>query len=293
LRVVLIANPVSGRGRSLAAARQAEPIMARAGWEVETVFTTCHGDATRLAREAAAGGAEAVFACGGDGTLSQVVAGLLDTPVPAGVVPAGTGNDFARTLGLPLTSTAAAARLVRGGPAEVDLLDVNHGALWALNILGLGFDARVCERINVRCRFLCGLPAYLIALAQEFASYRPTQVRLESDNGHWEGAALLVAIANATSYGSGMKIAPGARIDDGLLDVVVVRYMPRLAFLRAFPLVLRGAHLGHPAVMHWQAREVTVSTDPASAFLSDGDLAGQSPVHVQVAPGRANLWLPG
>jgi diacylglycerol kinase (ATP) len=293
VRVTLIANPVSGCGRSLKAARAAEPVLAAAGWAVETVLTTCPGDATRLAREAAARGVDAVFACGGDGTFSQVVTGLLDTGVPAGVIPAGTGNDFARAIRLPLTPREAAQSLVSGRAAPTDLIAVNQGALWAVNIIGLGFDARVCERINARRRVLGGLPAYLVALAGEFASYRPTQVSLQSDNGAWEGPALLVAVANSESYGSGMRIAPRARIDDGLMDVVVVRYMSRLAFVRAFPLVLKGTHLDHPAVMHWQAREVEVRTDPPSPFLCDGDLAGHSPVHLRMAPGRARVWLPG
>jgi diacylglycerol kinase (ATP) len=293
MRVTLVANPVSGRGRSLKAARAAEPVLAAAGWQVETVLTTCAGDATRLAREAAAAGVDAVFACGGDGTLSQVVTGLLDTSVPAGVIPAGTGNDFARAIHLPLAPREAAARLVAGAPAPADLLDVNGGALWAVNIIGLGFDARVCERINCRRRLLGGLPAYLVALAQEFTTYRPTQVSLQTDNGAWEGPALLVALANSESYGSGMRIAPTARIDDGLMDVVVVKYISRLEFVRAFPLVLKGTHLDHPAVLHWQAREAEVRTDPPSPFLCDGDLAGHSPVHLRMAPGRTRLWLPG
>jgi diacylglycerol kinase (ATP) len=292
MHVALIANPLAGRRRGLRAAAAAEAVLTAGGWQVATRSTAGPGDATRLAREAAEEGCNVVFACGGDGTLSQVVRGLLGTGVPAGLIPCGTGNDFARTISLPRAPAAAAKQALVGHPAEVDLLEVNGGEAWALNVLGAGFDARVAERMNRRCRALPGLAAYLAAVAAELAHCRPTAVRVQVGKETWEGSALLVAIANATCYGAGMRIAPEADIMDGLLDVVLVEHVGRLAFARAFPRVFRGTHTTHPAVHMWRASDCRVETAEPAPVLVDGDVQLRTPLHVRVAHRRAKLWMP-
>jgi diacylglycerol kinase (ATP) len=293
MNVAIIANPVSGRRLGRGAAEVAARVFADAGWEADVRFTAGPGDATRLAREAAAEGMDAVFAAGGDGTLSQVLTGLLDTSVPAGLIPAGTGNDLARTLGLSLDPRAAARQALEGHAEPVDLMRLNDGAQWAVNVLGVGFDARVAVRCNRRSRLLGGLPAYLLSVAGELVSFRTTQLRLEVDAEAWEGPMLLCAIANATSYGAGMRIAPQAHIDDGLLDVVLVRPLSRLGFLRAFPQVFRGAHLNHPAVQVFRGREVRLLTEEPEPVNVDGDILGSTPLKVEVAAGRGLVWLSG
>jgi diacylglycerol kinase (ATP) len=170
MKVALIINPVSGRKRSVIAADAAEPILREAGWEVTRKVTQCAGDATRIAREAAEEGFDLVITCGGDGSFSQALAGLLDTGVPAGLLPTGTGNDFARTVGLSLDPVGAAEQIVRGQATRIDLFAVQSDArpgetLWCANIAGVGFDARVCERTNRRSRVTGGTLAYLVAVA--------------------------------------------------------------------------------------------------------------------------------
>jgi diacylglycerol kinase (ATP) len=293
MRILLIANPRSGRNTGLAVARKAVAQLSGAGWEVVVRPTTTPGDATRLAREGAGEGFDAIFACGGDGTLSQVVHGLLDTGIPAGLIPAGTGNDFARTIGLSRDPVVAAQQVLSGAPAPVDLLEVNGGEAFSLNVMGVGFDAAVADRMNRRTRVTGGQVAYLTAVVQELAVHRPTQVELVVDGEGWSGRALLVAIANAQSYGAGMRIAPHASITDGLLDVVLVGAMGKLEFLRTFPQVFRGGHETHPAVRMWQAREVTLTTPAPVPVLIDGDLQAHTPLRVRVSPGRALVWMPG
>jgi len=293
MRVCVIVNPRAGRGTGPAVAETAEAEFARAGWQVQRVVTQGPGDAERLAAEAVADGHAAIFACGGDGTLSQALAGALDSGVPVGLVPAGTGNDFARTIGLSLDAAAAARELVAGGPADVDLLSVNDGALWTVNVIGTGFDARVAERINRRARLTGGMMDYMISLAQELISHQASEFRVTVDGETWEGRALLVAVANARCYGGGMFIAPMADVRDGLLDVVMVKQMGRVEFLRTFRRVLRGTHLQHRAVRHWQGREVTIETGGACPVSVDGDVQCQTPLRVRVCPGRARVWLPG
>lgn len=293
MRVALIVNPTAGRKRGLATACAAEPELQAAGWQVERMITDGPGGATRLAREAADEGFEAVLACGGDGTLGQVLAGLLDTGVPAGIVPAGTGNDFARTVGLSRDPATAARQLVAGHAASIDLLSINDGTLWAANVIGTGFDAEVAERMNRRRRLAGGAFAYLVGIAQELVRFRPIEVRLRADRAEWEGRALLVVVANAKSYGGGMKVAPQAEIDDGLLDVVLVEHMGRLEFIRNLPKVFRGTHLSHPAVHLWQAEKVEVETATPAPTLVDGDVQCETPLHVRIEAGHGRFWMPG
>ena len=295
MRVALIINPVSGRKRSLLAADAAEPILRQAGWDIARKLTECAGDATRLARESAAEGFDLVVTCGGDGSFSQALAGLLDTGIPAGLLPAGTGNDFARAVGLSLDPATAAAQLVGGQATRIDLLAVQSEArpgetVWCVNIAGVGFDARVCERINRRSRVTGGTLAYLVAVAQEFRVFHRTPVRLRVDETTWEGDALLVAFANAQSYGGGMRIAPEASIDDGLMDVIVVKHMPRLDFARSFPRVMKGTHLSHPAVMMLRGKEARIETDAPSPALVDGDIQAETPMAVRVEEGKGVFW---
>ena len=292
MRIALIINPRAGRNCGLAAAQAAEAVFREAGWEVSRRLTEGPGDAVRLAREAAAEGPDAVFACGGDGTLSQALTGLLDTGLPLGIIPAGTGNDFCRALGLPRDPAQAARLALTGRPRPIDLLEINDGEQWCFNVSGLGFDAAVAERMNRRRRSTGGLTAYLAAVLHELAHYRPTPVRLTLDGEAWEGRALLVALANAQGYGAGMQIAPTALIDDGYMDVVVVGHLSRASFLWNLPKVFRGTHLSLPAVRLWRCREVTVETPERQPVLVDGDVQAATPLHVRVAPGKARLWVP-
>jgi diacylglycerol kinase (ATP) len=291
MQCALIVNPVAGHGRAERNARLARAAWESAGWNVTTAQTQREGHATELAREVAASGPDLVVACGGDGTVTEALAGLWGTGIPLGLLPAGTGNDLARMVGLPLDAETAARELLTGAPTRVDCLRVNQQQL-CLNVTGLGFDAGVCERINRRRRWLGGTPAYLVAVAQGLVDFRPTRVRVSSDGGAWEGAALLVAIANARSYGGGMRIAPEALLDDGLADVVIVAYTGRIEFLKAFRRVFNGTVLSHRLVTWWRARGVRVETEGPSPVLVDGDLKATTPLDVRVEPGAALMWLP-
>ena len=293
MHILLIVNPRAGRCRGQAAADRAVAAFRELGWQVTMRPTQCAGDAERIAREAVGEGFDAVLGCGGDGTLSQVLTGLLDSGVPGGAVPAGTGNDLCRCVGLSVDPAEAARQLVGGGPAPVDLLEVDGGRRWAINIAGVGFDARVAARVNRRSRRTGGLLAYLTAVGAELVRHRPTRVRITVDGEEWEGPALLVAAANGRSYGAGMMIAPEARVDDGLMDVVLVRHMSRARFVASFPHVMRGTHLALPEVTAWRARALTVETPAPQPLLVDGDLQGETPTTIRVAPGRALMWVPG
>jgi len=291
MRVRIIANPKSGQGRGLAAAATVAEVLQAAGWQAEVLPTAAPDDAARLAREAAAD-ADLIVACGGDGTLSEVVNGLQGMDLPVGFIPAGTGNDFAYTVGLSRDPATAARQLLAGRAQPVDLLAVGDGSRVAINVIGAGFDAAVAARMNRGTRAAGRTFAYLSAVLMELVRRPIAPVVLRIDDEKWAGEALLVAIANAQSYGAGMRIAPQASITDGLLDVVLVQPMGRLQFLGNLPRVYKGTHLQLPQVRHWQAREVTVTSEQALPVMIDGDLRAQTPLSVRVLPGAVKLWLP-
>ncbi|NSW56766.1 MAG: diacylglycerol kinase family lipid kinase [Armatimonadetes bacterium] len=292
MRVALIANPRSGRRRGLKAAEIALRILRQGGWAPELRLSEAPGDAARQAHLAAEAGCEAVFVCGGDGSLSEAANGLAGTNIPLGVIPAGTGNDFARTAGISIDPRRAARQVLAGTPRPIDLLDVNHGALWSINVMGIGLDARVAARTNRRVRWVSGMPAYLMALAAELVDYRLTPVRIRVDGQEWEGEVLLLAVANAISYGAGIPISPRSRIDDGRLEVVAVGHVPRITVVPNLLRVMGGKHLSHPSVKHWSGIEVSVETPEPTPLLSDGDLKGETPFSARVAHGVLRFWLP-
>jgi diacylglycerol kinase (ATP) len=292
VRAVLVINPRSGHGSGRAVAASVALALG-AFWEVRCVETSGPGDATRLAREAASEPADLVLACGGDGTLSQCVSGLMGSGVPCGLIPCGTGNDFARTAGIPLGPERAAEYALRAGPRAVDLLSVNKGAHLCLNVSGSGLDAAIAERMNRRNRVTGGLAAYIPAIVAEIMSPRRLRGTLCVDQEVEEGEWTLVAFANARSYGAGMLIAPDALVDDGLMDVVAIGALPKMELLRQLPLLRTGKHIGHPAVRCWKARTATLTTHPDAPVLVDGDLACRTPVSFEVLPGAALLWLAG
>ncbi len=301
MRALLVHNPAAGGGRS---ARLLPPVLEclrSAGVEVEVHRTVSLEDACLAARQGAAS-VDAVVAMGGDGTVGACAAGLADAGLaagraaeamagagtrvaPLGIVPAGGGNDAARNLGLPFRDPLAAATMLPSLRARrADL--VRAGERCVLNAAGAGFDAEVSRRANRRLSRAPSRLRYVGAVLAELVSGRPASFRLRLDGRPIETSAWLVAVANSQSYGGGMRIAPAALLDDGLLDVVVIAgELSRRGFLATFPKVFSGRHVEHPAVHLYRASAVDLDAERAVAVHVDGEPAGTVPVSFKVAPG--------
>ncbi|MFE0046559.1 diacylglycerol kinase [Streptomyces albireticuli] len=289
--ITLFVNPTAGRGRGAGAVRPAARVLRDAGFSVRTVLGENAADALRRAREAVAGGTGALIAVGGDGMTSLALQAVAGTPTPLGVVAVGTGNDFARAAGLPVRDPAAAGRLIAGslkgdGGRPVDLGRV--GGTYFGTVLASGFDSRVNDRGN-RMRFPTGRLRYDAALVAELAALRPVRYRITLDDGpELTVEATLVAVGNGTSYGGGMRICAGARMDDGLFDVTVVGACSRTTLLRVFPKVYRGTHLTHPAVTVHRAAKVALAADGVTGY-ADGEPLGPLPLTARTVPGAVRL----
>jgi len=303
VRVWLIVNPKAGRGRAAKVAASAVPLLRDAGVE-PTIHVCAHGDEpAQVAARAKAEHAEVVAAIGGDGLVAGVAEGLLadassgngasaPNATAMAVVPTGSANDYARALGvreLPIADQVA-LMLDPRARATVDVVRVEtaSGPRHFLNVGGTGFDAVVAERA-MRITRLRGAPRYVTAMLAELPRFRGAQFRLRLDGKPLETRAMMVAIGNGTTYGGGMRVTPGAHLQNGWLDVCVIGQLSRLAFLRAFPTVFRGVHTTHPAVTMLRAREVQVESDQRFAILGDGELLGELPATFRVVPNALSV----
>jgi diacylglycerol kinase (ATP) len=254
------------------------------------VRTTRAGQATELARQAAEEGASLVVAAGGDGTCGEVANGIVGTPARLGILPLGTGNDFARCAGISENLQTAVENLFTGKPRRVDLGWVN--GRYFLNIAGCGFDAAVAERVNRGFRFVSGTAAYIAAVVHTLITFKPPHMRITMDDEEVYLRALLCTVANTQSYGGGMRIAPYAQIDDGLLDVCIAQVVGKLEFLRVFPRVYSGTHISHPRFLMRTAQRVRVESTPPAPVLVDGDVMGTTPAEFRVYPAAIEVILP-
>jgi len=300
-RIALVVNPTSGKGRGAAAGREAHALLRSAGCVVEDLSAPSLAQATDRARAAALSGLDALVVVGGDGMVHLGVNVVAGTHVPLGIVAAGTGNDVARTLGLPRGDVRGAVReVVRRldeGPRRIDAVRVGppgtHAQEWFVGALSCGIDAAVNARAN-GYRWPQGSTRYVRALVAELGRFRPFGYRVTYDGAVWESPGTLVAVANVPWIGGGLKIAPDAAVDDGLLDVVVAGPFTTPGVVRIFPGIYSGRHVSDPRVQVLRAREVLVEPAPALGSVpppafADGERIGPLPLALQVVPGALRV----
>ncbi|BCM94108.1 diacylglycerol kinase [Abditibacteriota bacterium] len=284
---IVILNPVAGRGARSWPRYEAE-ILKRGG---QILTTQRAGEAHLLTQEAIDQGAEVIIAAGGDGTLSEVAGAVIESkrPVRLGVLPIGTGNDFARTLGIWGDPQKAIDAIFEGHTRRIDVgtIETNGTKRTFINIAGCGFDSLVARRINAwgqrkTMRCVRGLNAYLLAVTCEIISFRAFHLKIEIDGETMETPAVLCAIANAQSYGGGMKVCPDAELTDGFFDVCIIENVSRSEFLRAFPGVFAGKHTNHPKVIMRRCRSIRVESLEKVPVLSDGEIVGVTPFSCQI-----------
>ena len=293
-RIAVAVNPTSGSGRGRKLGSELGGLLRAGGHDVVDLSADSAAEALDRARSAVASGVDALVVVGGDGMVNLGVNAVAGTDVPLGVVAAGTGNDIAASLGLPVGDAAAAAAVVESG--RVRRIDAVRGTAdggasrWFVGVLCGGFDALVNERAN-GWSWPRGRMRYNLAIARELPLFRPLPYEIELDGEPWATDAVLVAIGNGTRYGGGMRITPDASYDDGLLDVLVAGPLSVPALVRVFPKVFDGSHTSHPAVTVRRARRVRLSTPDVVAY-ADGERFGAMPVDLEVVPGALGVLVP-
>jgi diacylglycerol kinase (ATP) len=288
-RIAVLVNPTSGKGRGAREGAAAAARLREHGLVVDEMSGTDGRAAEVVAKQAVADGYDAVVAVGGDGMLGIVLQAVAGTGTPLGLVPAGSGNDFARLLGIAAHQPEAAADVVADG--RVRAVDAGRaGNRWYAGVLSSGFDSNVNERAN-GMRWPKGRSRYNLAILAELRVFRPVPFTIVLDGAEHTAEAMLVAVGNGTSYGGGMKVTPGAKVDDGLLEVTVLGRISKPEFLRVFPKVYKGTHVDHPAVTVHAARDVTLRAPDVVAY-ADGERVQPLPVDVTCVPGALQVLVP-
>lgn len=287
-RVWVIVNPVAGGHRATQAWERLRSQVEQAVGDCAVHFTTGPGHATDIGRNAVAAGVERLLIFGGDGTIQEAVASLRYSKVVLGVIPAGTGNDFSRTHGIPRDVGRALEIALTGTPRAIDLGVVNGRTY--INVAGVGFDAEVAAWAKSRSRRFGGPVVYLAGVLTQLWAYHPQMLTYAVDGAPSRTEqCLLISVGNGRYYGGGMMICPEADATDGLLDVIVGGNLGRLETLRLLPKVFTGRHLGQPKVSMLRGKRVEIQGPATLTVHADGEPVGRLPAVYELAP--AALWV--
>jgi len=294
-RVAVIINPISGTGGRLdiarARAEKAAALLLARGREPDVFLTERVGHARELAASALSHGVPLVIAWGGDGTINEVASVLAFSPAALGVIPSGSGNGLARELGIPFEPEKALAVALDGRELVIDAGELD-GRLF-FNIAGIGLDARVAHEFAAGGLVRRGFARYLEITARELFTYQPDEHTIVTDGEPQRERALLIAIANARQYGNGAIIAPEARVDDGLLDVVVIAHRSPLRALMQVPRVFLGQIARVPGVTMRRAADVEITSARPVLYHVDGEpFVGGASIRARIQPRALRVKVP-
>lgn len=291
MRTMLVFNPNAGQAEALERELDAAAAVWReAGWQVRMEPTRAAGDGRRLGRLAAEQGYGLVVAAGGDGTINEVINGLAGSATALAPLPLGTMNVWARELRLPLQPRAAAEALLAWRARPIDL--GRAGERYFLLMAGIGFDAAITAGIRADEKRRLGALAYVVSGVRQALSVRGARVRLVIDGRAIRRRVLQVVVGNTQLYGGLVKITRHASIDDGLLDVCVIKGDNGLSAVRRVLAIIFGRQSRDPEIEYYRARSVQIAARPGLPVQVDGDPIGRTPMTFEVAPGALRALLP-
>jgi YegS/Rv2252/BmrU family lipid kinase len=291
IKAFVIVNPVSGQVLTGLERDRLGQLLTEAGVAPTLHLTQGPGDATRAAREASAAGFDQVVVAAGDGTVHEVAAGMVGSETPLGIVPLGTGNVLARELGLPLRTDAAVRVLAEGHTRRIDV--GRSGDNRFLIMAGFGADAEMVRRVNARLKHVIGQGAFYLAAAGRLLIERPRRMVVTVDDQVREGEYWLVALANGAQYAPHLSFSPDAVIDDGVLDVALVRG-GRLDLANTLRRALAGARPSEKNVEVLRGQNVHIQCERPTHHHLDGDVIGAvTEVHFELQPQALSVIVPG
>jgi diacylglycerol kinase (ATP) len=275
MRFLVLGNPMAGRGEALRSLSVITRMFAVASRAVNGLIVPSVDEMRAEIRGARRSGFDALILMGGDGTVHEALPAILDADLPFGIIPCGRGNDFARNLGIGSRDwqhwDLRAEPILR----EIDLPSINGVPF--VSIACAGFDATVNRLARDRKGLMQGRLGYAVCVLRALRAVRAFPASVRAGDAEWSGCVLMIAVANGPCYGGGMRIAPGAEMDDGRLDVCVIEEVPKRVLLSQFPKVYRGTHVGHPKVHILTGPVVEIMTDEPQDVYADGEHAGTLP----------------
>jgi diacylglycerol kinase (ATP) len=287
LRIKLIYNPMAGRGRASRHHAEAERHLRELGAEVDVHASTSPADMTQAAADASRGTFDRVVVCGGDGTLHLSLREFDLANGTLALIPLGSGDDFAKVLGIPRDLRAACELALRGRVREVDVAVAN--GIRYLGVAGLGFDSEVARYANESVKFLRGSLVYLYAILRVLPRFTPHRVTI---NGNRNEEIMFACVGNSRQYGGGIRITPGAKIDDRELDLCIVHRTSRMQLLKTLPKAYTGAHVKSPFVETGRGTSFTFDSERAMDVYADGERITATPVRFGLASERLRIVAP-
>lgn len=282
LDFTLIANPVAGKGKASIIAEKAYRQLTGQGIKGVIELTTQPGDANRIALEAIQNGGRWIIACGGDGTIHEVVNAIAEKPdILLGMLPCGKGNDLAGALRIPKSLAPAVNVLLHGVPRQIDLGKI--AGRYFDTIVTCGYDSEVNRRVAVEGAPFSGTMSYVYTAITTLFGYKSPSARVEGDFGVYDGDILLTATGITSHYGGGLNILPDAVLDDGLLDVCIIKPVPRRTVLCMMISLFWGGHTSHRAVSLHRTKSLTIQADPPILLFADGEQVCYTPATIEVA----------
>ena len=294
LRLGLLINPSSGNGAGKIEGQKVLSELQRESEVIDLSGNSLEQSAAKARQAITDQLIDGLVVVGGDGMSHLGVNLCAETGIPLGIVAAGTGNDAARALGLPIGDAIAGARVILNNlnqPRSVDIVRASSstGDFWYFGSMSVDFAALVNQRANT-WKWPKGPSRYKFAMVAELASFKPVKYHATIDGVEKEFEAMLCSVGNSPFFGGGMKVAPHAKIDDGQLELFIVNKISRLELLKVFPRVYTGDHITHPAVEFISAKKVTLRSSIHLPAFSDGEPVGFVPVTAEVAPGALQVY---
>ncbi len=295
MKIKVILNPFANRWGAQAQIEAVRAMLSAAGCTCELVVTEGPGEAIELAEAAVREGYDAVVAAGGDGTINEVINGILRaTPVgptlPFGIIPLGSANDFNKIVGLPGTAVEAISVIEAGNTRQIDVGKVNDR--YFINNSAIAMEPTVTIE-SWKITRISGEVRYLVALVRALARLKAWNMKVHWDGGQFEGPSFLLSVCNSERTG-GFTMAPGAKVDDGRLDLVLLPEVPKLTFLQALLQLLQGKHTEHDEVLFTRVTEIAITSDPGTPVHADGEVfsLSETDFHYSILPGKLTLLSP-
>jgi diacylglycerol kinase (ATP) len=296
--VIVFVNSVAGGGRARSCLSQIQKLFESFHVHAQFAMTNSAAELESSAQNAISQGQRVLFAMGGDGTFQALANAAFGAEALLGILPVGGGNDFAAALGLPDDPVKAAEGILRGTPRFVDLVKVRTAEgrtrLYAGGG-GVGLDAEAARYANGAYRRFPGRSRYLVSALRALVGYVPVEVRIdfpEGDRNSWEAKALLTAVLNSPTYGAGLRLAPGATLDDGSLHVVLIEDIGTFGVLWLLPRLLGSGELRTSRMKRWRVSKVRLITRKPSVFHGDGEILGSTPVEIEVVQRAVQVLAP-
>ncbi|MCD6396911.1 MAG: diacylglycerol kinase family lipid kinase [Spirochaetaceae bacterium] len=289
----MIVNPHAGKKQGTAVAEETKKKLEKHNFNVDMVFSRKPGESVTIARDIKIQDYDGIIAVGGDGTLFEVINGLLkkrkDIKIPIGQIPIGTGNSFIKDLGISSLEEALQA-IISGNSKFIDLghFSYSQGSHYFINLLGTGFVSNVAYRAQ-KYKWLGSL-SYILGVLEEVAVLKATQIELTIDGKLVKRDAVFTEVCNSKYTGGNMLMAPNAKIDDGLLDIIILNKVSRKKLLSLFPLLFKGEHVLDPAVEVFTGKNIILKSNRSLSLTPDGETFGETPIDIKIYPKKIKMF---